>query len=402
MSNELINRSPDLMRLRDEGYSIMERSGCLLVSDVPYVNAHKQVNDGVIVIKLNLAGDITAKPDTHVAYFCGEYPCRADGTPIEAIRNASNRHELAEGVIVDHTFSAKPQPSGQYDDYYAQVITYVGILNGPAESIQKATAKRFRPIEPASNDEDIFNYLDTATSRAAIGAVSKKFRGKRVAIVGAGGTASYILDFVAKTPIAEIHIYDGDTFLQHNAFRSPGAPSIEELQKQPKKVDYLSTIYSKMRRHVIPHSTHVDASNVEEILTMDFVFLACDGGTHKKMMVKRLEDAGVPFVDAGMGVTLDGDSLGGLLRVTTSTPAKRDHVWDKDRIPFTDGGPNEYDNNIQIADLNALNAALAVIKFKKYLGIYRDTAKEHNSLYAIDGNKIFNEDHDEADHSAQA
>jgi hypothetical protein len=403
MSNELINRSKDLKRLRDEGYSLTLKSGCLLVDDVPYVNAHKQVNDGVLVIKLTLAGDVTAKPDTHVAYFRGEYPCNADGNPIEAFRNASNRHEIAEGVIVDHTFSAKPQPTGQYEDYYAQVITYAGILNGPAESIDKtATARRFRAVEPTLDDEDVFNYLDTATSRAAIGGVSKKFRGKRVAIIGAGGTASYILDLIAKTPLAEIHLYDGDTFLQHNAFRAPGAPTIDELREQPKKVDYLAAIYSKMRRYIFPHPVYVDASNVEEILQMDFVFLACDGGTHKKMIVKRLEDAGIAFVDVGMGVTLNGDSLGGLLRVTTSTSAKRYHVWDNDRIPFADGGHNEYDSNIQIADLNALNASLAVVKFKKYLGIYRDAFKEHNSLYAIDGNKIFNEDHHEADQCDQA
>lgn len=393
MSSELISRSPELKRLRDEGYTLSVRSACLLVSDIPYVDAHKQVKDGVLVIKLNLAGDVTAKPDTHVAHFQGEYPCRADGTPIEAIRNASNRHEIAEGVIVDHTFSAKPQPNGQYADYYTQVITYIGILNGPAEAIDSsATAKRNRPVESNSHDEDIFNYLDTATSRAEIGVVTKKLRGKKVAIVGAGGTASYILDFIAKTPVAEIHIYDGDTFLQHNAFRCPGAPTIDELRAQPNKVDYLVAIYSKMRRHIIPHPVHVDTSNVQELLTMDFVFLACDGGTHKTMIVKRLEDADVPFVDAGMGITLDGDSLGGLVRLTTSTPAKRDHVWDKDRIPFADGRPNEYDNNIQIADLNALNAALAVIRFKKYVGFYRDIANEHNSLYATDGNKIFNED----------
>jgi hypothetical protein len=31
----------------------------------------------------------------------------------------------------------------------------------------------------------------------------------------------------------------------------------------------------------------------------------------------------VPFVDVGMGLDLVGDSLGGILRVSTSTPANR-------------------------------------------------------------------------------
>jgi hypothetical protein len=53
---------------------------------------------------------------------------------------------------------------------------------------------------------------------------------------------------------------------------------------------------------------------------------------------------------------------------------------------------NEYARNIQVADLNALNACLAVIRYKKHLGFYRDLEREHNSLYTIDGNHLLNED----------
>ena len=53
-------------------------------------------------------------------------------------------------------------------------------------------------------------------------------------------------------------------------------------------------------------------------------------------------------------------------------------------IPFSDGAErNEYDKNIQIADLNALNAALAVIKWKKLLGFYIDQEHELYSTYTI-------------------
>jgi len=363
------------------------------VGDIPYVNAHKQVKFGVLVCKLVLAGNVTAQPDNHVAHFQGDYPCHQDGTPIEAIRNESRTHEIGEGVFVDHSFSAMPKPSDKYSDYYTKVTTYFGILSGPAQAIDPTVkAKVFRTVEPSAEEDDVFNYYDTATSRAEIGVVTKKLKGKKIAIVGAGGTASYILDLIAKTPAAEIHIYDGDDYLQHNAFRCPGAPTLDELRAKPKKVDYLAAIYSKMHRHVIPHAVHIDASNVDELITTDFVFLACDGGDHKKLIVRRLEEANIPFVDVGMGVTLVDDSLGGIIQLTTSTPAKRDHVWEKSRIPFADGGPNDYDQNIQIADLNALNAALAVIKYKKYFGFYRDFGQEHYTAYAIDGNKLFNED----------
>ena len=59
-----------------------------------------------------------------------------------------------------------------------------------------------------------------------------------VAIAGPGGTGSYVLDLVAKTPVRDIHLFDGDSFMSHNAFRAPGAASLEELRALPKKVDY--------------------------------------------------------------------------------------------------------------------------------------------------------------------
>jgi len=40
--------------------------------------------------------------------FAGEYPCDKHGKPIENIRHASNRQELAPGLIVEHSFSSKP------------------------------------------------------------------------------------------------------------------------------------------------------------------------------------------------------------------------------------------------------------------------------------------------------
>ena len=80
-----------------------------------------------------------------------------------------------------------------------------------------------------------FRYMDTASGRAGIGAISEQLATGPVAIVGLGGTGSYILDLVAKTPVREIHLFDGDRFGQHNAFRSPGAPHIDTLRQTPPK-----------------------------------------------------------------------------------------------------------------------------------------------------------------------
>ncbi len=393
MSQLPISRSADLKKLRDEGYDLEIRSGFLLVKDVPYVNSRKEVKRGILVSKLILAADETARPDDHVAYFAGDHPCREDGTEIEKIKNSSGERALAEGVVIQHSFSAKPKPSDFYENYYTKVTTYVAIVSGPAQVIDPTvTAKTFPVIEPEKEKgETPFNYIDTASSRAEINLVTKRLEIGKIAIVGLGGTGSYVLDLVAKTPIKEIHLFDGDTFLQHNAFRSPGAPSIDDLKTKPPKATYFKNLYSRMHRGIVDHATYIDAGNVEELQKMDFVFLCLDRGAAKKMIIERLEHFDLPFVDVGMGINVSDNSLGGILRVTTSTPKARDHL--RSRISFSEGdGDNDYDRNIQVADLNALNAALAVIKWKKLFGFYRDFKCENNATYTIDGNLLLNED----------
>jgi hypothetical protein len=62
-------------------------------------------------------------------------------------------------------------------------------------------------------------------------------------------------------------------------------------------------------------------------------------------------------------------------------------------VSFGDGeAENEYSRNVQVADLNALNAALAVIKWKKARGYYHDSGKEHFCTYTIANNCMANED----------
>ncbi len=388
MSNTPIARSADLTRLRNEGYNIEVREGFLLVKDVPYVNSRRDVLRGTLVCKLDLAGDVTTLPSTHAAFFAGDHPCDQNGAPLSKIVTGSNRHELAPGVTVDHSFSAKP--AEPYPDFHEKVFRHVLILSGPARAISPGvTAQTYAPVAATAEDGTVFNYVDTASSRAEIGLVQKKLELGKIAIVGVGGTGSYVLDLVAKTPVREIHLFDGDTFLQPNAFRAPGAPSIEDLQKRPRKVIYLREIYSRMRRGIVAHEKALDASTASELRDMDFVFLCIDGGPAKAAIVAEVLDAGVPFVDTGMGVELIDGALSGVLRLTTGTRVMSEHI--KQRVPLAAaGGDNEYAKNIQIADLNALNAALAVIRWKKLFGFYADLESEHHCSYTTDGNVITN------------
>ena len=58
MFMQLIDRSPDLKKLRDEGYNILIISNHLVVKDVPYVNSEKRIQYGILVSELTISQNI--------------------------------------------------------------------------------------------------------------------------------------------------------------------------------------------------------------------------------------------------------------------------------------------------------------------------------------------------------
>lgn len=384
MSQQLINLSPDLKRLRDEGYEVQIKSNHLIITGVPYMNSSKEILFGSVVSTLNLSGNVTNKPETHVGMFKGEYPCHKDGSPIEGFRHASNNQILGEGVEINHSFSSKPQDGYGYPDYYTKMTRYIDIISSPTG----LSAKTFKLID-SDDTESVFNYLDSWSSRAGISGINDKLKNQKIAIIGLGGTGSYVLDLVAKTPVSEIHLFDGDFFLQHNAFRAPGAPSIETLTAKQFKVDYFASLYSKMHKHIYPHVGFLNDSSVESFDKFDFVFLCIDKGDIKQLLLNKFELDLVPFIDVGIGVQAVNDSLIATVRITTSTEMKRDHF--RTKVSLVDRDEDEYAQNIQIADLNSLNAAFAVIKWKKICGFYHDHEAEYHTTYTLNTNLLVSE-----------
>jgi hypothetical protein len=319
-------------------------------------------------------------------YVVGSVPYDHLGQVVTIVHDLTP-HDFGDGLLACCGMSGKPH--GQMPpDYYVKVSNYVGILSSYARAIDPSASHTNYPARASQADESVFVYHDSATSRSGLSAVTGKLKQNRVAIVGLGGTGSYILDLVAKTPVHEIHLYDDDLLLAHNAFRAPGAVSLEELNASPTKVEHFAKAYGAMRRNVLPHPVRVDESNVGELQDMDFVFLAMDAGPSKRVIVNNLIAWNRPFVDVGMGVTRRDNALRGTVRVTTALPGHYDHVLD--RVSFGDVNENEYDWNIQTADLNMLNASLAVIKWKKIAGFYEDTKSELNSTYTLAPNRLVN------------
>src|SRR5690606_31488456 len=149
-------------------------------------------------------------------------------------------------------FSSKPADG--YRDYYHKVSSYAAIIGHPAESLDQSAMICTHRVRSSEADEDSpFAYPDTASTKACIAATTNHLSGLKIAVVGLGGTGSYTLDLLAKCPVAEIHLFDGDFFQQHNAFRSPGAPEEAALHGCTKKVDWFAGIYLMLHSVITAH-----------------------------------------------------------------------------------------------------------------------------------------------------
>lgn len=380
MSAQLINHSPDLKYLRDEGYSVHVIGGVLIVEDVPYVNANKEIARGKLVSKLVLSGQKASYNGDHVVFFVGETPHHANGEELTQILHQKTVTNLGNDIVSNMSFSSKP--SNGYKDYHHKMTSYVNILAGPANTIQPGiTAKLYRAMQ--DNEGAVFQYLDTNSSRASIIPITDKLKGHKIGIIGLGGTGSYILDFVAKTPVQEIHLFDGDTFYSHNAFRAPGAASLQVLNTGIAKVEYLKNVYSNMHTGIHAHHLYLDDNHLERMVNFDFVFISIDEGPIKAQIFDYLNANNIPYIDVGLGINItDEGQLRGMLRTTAFTSPERKVL--KEHIDFSEAHEDAYNTNIQIAELNALNATLAVISWKQHVGFYQSTFGIGQTIFNLD------------------
>lgn len=391
MSRELINHNTDLQKLVEDGYEVEIRAGHLALHRIPYVTSQRKVKFGTLVSPITINGLEVGQPQDHTAYFRGEYPCNEKGEPIEALRNNSNRIELAEGLWVDHYFSAKPY-GRNYRDFHDKMTHYAQVLSRFARRIDPRATARSGRLTLTEDPNDPFIYMETASSRAGITKMNEMLAGDKIGIVGLGGTGSYILDYVSKTRVAEIHLFDGDKFQQHNAFRAPGAATKEEISSKWNKVALYAAKYSKMRKGIVAHAEYVEQSTIAKIKELDFVFVSIDDNKIKEWLLPALIAEKVAFIDVGMGIERVDEKLLGVIRTSISTPQDGYYKPQIEKLKVDNGQQvgGEYERNIQLVELNALNAALAVIRWKKYRGFYLDLENELQSTYTLDGNHLSN------------
>jgi len=391
MFQKLVSRNDDIRRLVEKGYAVAFDSGYLIVRDIPYLDAERNLQAGAIVAKLVFVDQERVTQSDHQIFFAGSVPHGLDGKPIPNLGGGAASLPLGEAskdVVVQRSFSNKPKGTGRFGDFYDKIDSYVTIISGPAIELHGANPYTFRVVTAVAGNT-VFKIHDTLTSRAEIIDLSARFSQDVVAVIGLGGTGAYVLDFLVKTEVREIRAFDLDAFHVHNAFRSPGRLDMAELGKTKAEV-YLSR-YDSFRTGLKVTPKLIDAACSEDLAGVTFAFVCVDKGSSRSNIFELLISKKIPFIDVGMGLTRKKGPLGGMLRATYFSAEEAEKVRKKGCADLADSPDDLYRANIQIAELNALNACLAVIRFKQLRGFYDEASPYYNLIFHVHDQKVIGE-----------
>lgn len=389
---ELVSHNNDLKRLVDKGYAVGFDSEHLVVRDIPFLDKDKNLRHGALVTKLVFADKVKVQQQDHQVFFCGSHPHNTDGTPIPNLGGGGKPNVTLKdaALVVERGFSNKPYGGNGFPDFFEKIESYTRIISGPAQALfPNETPLTFR-VDKELTAGSAFKFGDTLTSRAEIGDLAKKLGEEVVAIIGLGGTGAYLLDFIVKSPVKEIRAFDRDVFHVHNAYRSPGR-LLDDGELEKAKAEVYADRYANFRDGLRVEAKFIDASSETELEGVTFAFVCVDKGSARKDIFDLLLAKKIPFIDVGMGLNRKRGSLAGMVRVTYYPADKGHEVRAKNHAELADALDHEYRTNIQISELNALNASLAVLRYKQLRGFYVDDGNLVHALFDVTDLKLHGE-----------
>lgn len=395
MPENQIALDPDVQRLLDAGYRLTIEGNYLIIDHVPYVSACGVVSHGALISAYTFVNGVCNTGD-HTVYFTGSMPCRVDGTSLEEAMHAGarlNSSELIAGRTVLCRFSNYPSVEIQAEmrtnifikmQHYIRKLESYAIAIDPKVSASGTTSFSYR------KETSVFHYPNTAIARAGLDVYEEKLKLEKIAIIGLGGTGAYILDALSKTPVSEIHLFDDDEIQEHNAYRMPGAMPGSMVNVGRKKTEYLRDIYHHLRGGIESHIYKIDVTNIHLLDDCAFVFIAVDHGPSRGLIARHLFERGIPFIDVGIGIdkVTEDIKLIGRARVTLITKKTSDAARLVENLPTAEDLEEAVYNNIQLTELNALNAMLAVIKYKQYLEFYSEEIHADTLKYILSWNQL--------------
>ena len=339
-------------------------AGWMIVGPVAYRRRDKSVDHGEIAMEVNRQGDNLVQPQDHTIRWVGaEIPCDRDGRRLDQLVHDSNTIEI-EGRHSPCGMSRKKE-GRSYTSYEEKAKTYARLIeNGGGLRRSKIRRGSIRELGDARRSR-------RRGELKGLGKAMRKIEHQRIAIVGMGGTGGYILDMVSKSPVRGIDLFDGDIAENKNLDRWPGNIQEQELEGGANKAVLMARIYAESGAEIRGHETRITTENMEKIASADMVFICVDNGESRELIAGELIQRGRRFIDTGIGMDEQDGEIWGTCRVTMFDGDVSCGEEVRRRLPTQDRGENVYDRNIQIVELNAMNAAMAVTAWKQMSGTYR-------------------------------
>src|ERR1700730_3296658 len=274
---ELASHNPFVRELESQGYLVDFVNGYFVIYGLPYLDKDGALKHGDWASPVDLTDWVLDPPRDHQVWFRGGRPHDQKRRELR-LGGGPNQVKVAEDFVTDFSFSYKLLESGQmrpYRSFEEKVRTYLDTITAPAMTAYP-NATPLRGIEKkAAAQGSPLRFPDTLSSRYHMSDVSSLLRGKKVAIIGLGGTGSYILDFIARTHLDRIVLFDDDKVQVHTIFRIPGfIPRAIGMTK----VEALAQQYGNWHSGIETVTELITAQNIERLQEFDFVFVSVDDG----------------------------------------------------------------------------------------------------------------------------
>ena len=350
----------DLLRQEAErrGWTIEVHQNRISVGEVPYRKKDGEAGRCQVSVETEDDGLSMKAPDngggaSHAARLSGvEKGCayQATGEPVGNVLWTDNARECVISIKRD---------DGEYVDGWHALAIYTVRVAGEVGIEEREQSERIFKFQIASEDaRDIQLWRDRA-------------RGQQIGIVGLGGVGLWILDLMSKTDVREIKIWDGDEIEGRNLVRAPGWASQDAIGKN--KAECFGEQYGRMRTGISIRGQYWHSDNPEDTFDgLDFVFVAVDKTETRTALCERLEENEIPFIDVGMGIERREERVRGSCQIFFS--GEEPGRW-RIGIPTAEGAGEQDYHALQLADLGALNAALAVGMWRRHIAARGETPR---------------------------
>ena len=363
----------DLLRqdAQARGWTIEVGQNRISVREVPYRKKDGEAGTCQVLVETQDDGLTMKAPEngsgaSHAAVLIGVSQGRAHqatGEPVGNVLWTDNTNQCVISIKRDE---------GEYLNAWHALFVYTATVAGEVG------------LEERDQVERIFKFEIDGEDSREMRAWRNRARGQRVAIVGLGGVGLWILDLMSKTYVNEIRIWDGDAIEGRNLLRAPGWASQDAIGKN--KAQYFGEHYQQMRKGITIHAEYWQADDHSDAFQdLDFVFVAIDKEETRTALCERLEQMRIPFIDVGMGIELKKGQVRGSCQVflTGEDPGR----W-RIGIPTVEGAGEKDYYDLQLADMGALNAALAVGTWRRHIGQYEAEEKDWLIRYLMESNDL--------------